>query len=62
MIVNFIRKSSHQTGDDRPISNELRGRIDSLRQSHGAKSIRDQVKNFSSYSEEFAPPENDHVK
>ncbi len=42
--------SNNQKGDDRKLPDELRGRVDAFRQSHGAQYISEQVKNFSSYN------------
>lgn len=42
--------SISQKGDDRKLPPELRGRVDAFRQSHGAKYISEQVKNYSSYN------------
>lgn len=38
------------SGENRPLPHELRGRVDSYNQVHGAEYIADQVKNFSSYN------------
>lgn len=38
------------SGENQPLPHELRGRVDSYNQVHGAEYIADQVKNFSSYN------------
>ena len=42
--------TSKLSGENRPLPHELRGRVDSYTQVHGAEHIADQVKNFSSYN------------
>lgn len=42
--------TSKLTGENRPLSHELRGRVDSYQQVHGAEYIAEQVKRFSSYN------------
>ena len=41
---------SKLSGENRPLPHELRGRIDSYKQVHGADYIAGQIKNFSSYN------------
>jgi hypothetical protein len=42
--------TSKLPSDNRPLPDELRGRVDSFKQLHGAEYIADQTKNFSSYN------------
>ena len=42
--------TSKLSGDNRPLPHELRGRVDSYKQVHGAEYIADKAKNFSSYN------------